>query len=181
MQSISPDLPVSVAEQTLPTGVDRIDADVNAVAQIDGNDTRIDADVAVLDTGVDLSNPDLNVAGGVDCDGPDTGNYGDAHGHGTHIAGTIAALDNGIGVVGVAPGARIWSVRVLDAYGNGTTSNLICGLDWVAAHADTIDVVNMSLAGAGSDGSCSSTALHEAICGVVNAGVTVVAAAGNSG
>ncbi len=179
IRSISPDLPVSVADQVLPTGVDRVDADANPVAQIDGNDSRIDADVAVLDTGVDLSSPDLNIAGGVDCDGPDTGNYGDAMGHGTHIAGTIAALDNGIGVVGVAPGARIWSVRVLDANGNGTTSGLICGLDWVAAHADTIDVVNMSLAGAGADGSCSSTALHEAVCNVVNAGVPIIAAAGN--
>ena len=178
---ISPDLPVTVSAQTLPTGVDRIDADTHPIAKIDGVESTIDADVAVLDTGVDPNHRDLNVVGGVDCDGANTGDYSDEHGHGTHVAGIIAARDNDVDAVGVAPGARIWAVRVLDRNGDGMISSVICGLDWVAANADLIDVVNMSLAGEGEDGSCSSTALHEAVCNVVSLGVPVVVAAGNNG
>ena len=71
--------------------------------------------------------------------------YADDNGHGTHIAGTIGALDNSIGVVGVAPGARLWSVKVLHSDKRGWWSEIICGLDWVAANSGTIDVVNMNL------------------------------------
>jgi subtilisin family serine protease len=103
----------------------------------------------------------------------------DGNGHGTHTAGIAAAIDNGSGVVGVAPGARIWAVKVLDANGNGTFGDVICGLDWVVQKQGTIDVVNLSLSGAGSDGPCSNTPFHQAICNVVDAGVPVVVAAGN--
>ncbi len=107
---VGPDREVQTTAQTLPTGVDRIDADQNPTTRIDGTDQGVDVDVAVLDTGSG-PHPDLNVVGGVNCTpGPDR--YADGNGHGTHVAGTIGALDNGIGVVGVAPGARIWSVRV---------------------------------------------------------------------
>ena len=92
-------------------------------------------------------------------------------------------MDNSIGVVGVAPGARLWAVKVLDANGNGWWSSVICGLDWVYANRSTIDVVNLSLGGNGSDTTCSDPAdpLHGAICRVVSAGIPVVVAAGNAG
>ncbi len=144
--------------------------------------------MAVLDTGVDAHHPDINYAGGVNClDGanPHHGAGVDPFGHGTGVAGIAGAIDNKIGMVGVAPGVRIWSVRVLDQNDNGTDSSVLCGLDWVAAHADTIDVANMSLGGEGTDTpNCGagnpSDAIHLAVCNVAKRGVTEIAAAGNT-
>jgi len=110
--------------------------------------------VAVIDTGIDFQHPDLNVVGGVNCTGsilrPTCVAGGDDdHYHGTHVAGIIGALDNDIGVVGVAPGARLWAVKVLNKNGSGWSSWIIAGIDWVAANANTIAVANMSLGGSG--------------------------------
>jgi subtilisin family serine protease len=179
---VQPDGVASIAAQTLPTGIDRIDAEQSPTARINGTDERVNVDVAVIDTGVDLDHPDLNVytAGAKNCS---TGRSADdGNGHGTHVAGTIGALDNGSGVVGVAPGARIWPVRVLNNQGSGSFSAIICGIDYVTAHANEIEVANMSLGGSGSDSACGSNkdAMHEAICRSVAAGVTYVVAAGNS-
>jgi subtilisin family serine protease len=168
---IEPDVVVRTTAQTIPTGVNRIDAELNAVAAIDGLDERVDVDVAVLDTGVDLDHPDLNVyqtAYFIETS-PD-----DGHGHGTHVSGTIGALDNDIGVVGVAPGARLWAVKVLDSAGSGAISGIIAGVDYVTQNAAEIDVASMSLGAPGS-----STALHQAIQSSVAAGVVYVVAAGN--
>jgi len=138
--------------------------------------------VAVLDTGI-APHSDLTIAGEADCVGGGTTFDGD--GHGTHVSGTIGALDNTIGVVGVAPGARLYAVKVLDDEGSGSDASIICGLNWVVAHADTIDVVNMSLGG-GPFGETSCVvgdpdfdALHRAVCNVVEAGIPVIVAAGN--
>jgi len=177
VQEVVPDQEVHAFGQTLPTGVDRIDDDQNPKAKIDGSDERVDADVAVLDTGI-AKVPDLNVVDGKSCINGTTG-FGDDNGHGTHVAGTIGALDNDTGVVGVAPGARLWAIKVLDGQGNGSWSSVICGLDWVYDNRGTIDVVNMSLGGDGADGPCAETPLHGAICRVVDVGVSVVVAAGN--
>lgn len=179
---VQPDGVASIAAQTLPTGIDRIDAEKSPTARINGTDERVNVDVAVIDTGVDLDHPDLNVntAGAKNCS---TGRSADdGNGHGTHVAGTIGALDNGNGVVGAAPGARIWPVRVLNNQGSGSFSAIICGIDYVTAHANEIEVANMSLGGSGSDSACGSNkdAMHEAICRSVSAGVTYVVAAGNS-
>lgn len=179
---VQPDGVASIAAQTQPTGIDRIDAEQSPTARINGTDERVNVDVAVIDTGVDLDHPDLNVntAGAKNCS---TGRSADdGNGHGTHVAGTIGALDNGTGVVGVAPGARIWPVRVLNNQGSGSFSAIICGIDYVTAHASEIEVANMSLGGSGSDSACGSNkdAMHEAICRSVSAGVTYVVAAGNS-
>jgi len=99
------------------------------------------------------------------------------------VAGTIGALDNTSGVVGMAPGARLWPVKVLNAAGSGFTSDVICGIDYVTANAGAIEVANMSLGGGGSDdGNCGQTnddAQHEAICASVAVGVSYVVAAGN--
>jgi subtilisin len=162
----------------IPTGVLRIAANQNPIADIQGNGGAIDVDVAVLDTGIS-PHPDLNVAGGVDCIG---GGTGDGNGHGTHVAGTIGALDNGFGVVGVAPGARLHPVRVLNDQGAGSSITVICGLEWVLANAGSIDVVNMSLggdAGFPQQTTCLNDAEHMAVCNVVNAGIPVIVAAGN--
>ncbi|WP_367322991.1 S8 family peptidase [Streptomyces sp. HUAS ZL42] len=184
VQSVQQDRWVRATAQSLPTGVNRVDADLSPTAGINGVDRRVNADVAVIDTGIDLDHPDLNVyrAGGKNCwvgaMPPD-----DMYGHGTHVAGTIGALDNGAGVVGVAPGVRLWPVQVLDPFGMGTTSSVVCGIDYVTQHADQIDVANMSLGGSGSDdGNCGRTngdAMHQAICRSVAAGVTYAVAAGN--
>ncbi len=180
--AIVPDRETTLVAQSVPTGVQRIGTLENQAAKIDGVDDSMPIDIAVLDTGIDPSHPDLNVAGGYDCSG--SGSWVDRHGHGTHVAGTIAARDNGIGVVGVVPGARLWAVKVFSDSGSGYVSWLICGLNWVAANAATIRVANYSGAASGTDTpNCggSSDPLHQAICRVVQAGVTVVVAAGNSG
>jgi subtilisin family serine protease len=155
---------------------------VNRVNAENKSVTGAGIEVAVLDTGIDLTHPDLkaNILGGKNC--MRGGTYNDGNGHGTHVAGTVAAINNTIGVVGVAPAAKLWSVRVLDNAGNGTWSSVICGIDFVTSQASHIKVANMSLGGAGVSDSCSSptaSALHRAICNSVAAGVTYVVAAGN--
>ena len=119
-------------------------------------------DVAVIDTGIDSKHPDLNVVGGVNFAGGNPKSFNDGNGHGTHVSGTIAALDNAQGVVGVAPGARLWGVRVLNNQGSGFLSDVIAGIDWVTANASTIEVANMSLGWTGSDTNPNDPA-HEAI------------------
>ena len=178
---VSEDLVRSINVQEMPTGIRRIFADTNPEIAINGiDDYRVDVDVAVIDTGVDFQHPDLNVAGGVNCynwlpfSASCKAGGDDDHYHGTHVAGTIGALDNGIGVVGVAPGARIWAVKVLSSSGSGYSSQIIAGIDWVAANAATIEVANMSLGGSGF-----SQAEYDAIQGAVNLGVAFAVAAGN--
>ena len=181
--------------QTMPTGVNRIDAELSPTAKIDGTDQKVDANVAVIDTGINKTHPDLNVAGGrnfATFSSP-TNNFEDGNGHGTHVAGTIAALDNNNGAVGVAPGAKLYGVKVLSNSGTGYQSWIIKGIDWVTGRkaefndgsvdGDSgidIAVANMSLGGSGTDGACGSNAYHKAICNSVAAGVTYAVAAGNS-
>ena len=168
----------AVAAQTVPTGVRRMFAPGNPGIDIDGtDDERVDVDVAIIDTGIDLDHPDLDVVGSTNCvnlsascgTGGDDGN-----GHGTHVAGSVAAIDDGNGVVGVAPGARLWAVRVLNNSGSGTTAQVVAGMDWVAARASTIEVANMSLGGG------ASQAIDDAANRLADAGVAVAVAAGNS-
>ncbi|MDP9313515.1 MAG: S8 family serine peptidase, partial [Chloroflexota bacterium] len=134
---------------------------------------------------------DLNVHRSVNCSGGSplrgsckSSSPADGNGHGTHVAGTVAALDNAVGVVGVAPGARLWGVKVLSDRGSGYKSWIIAGIDYVTANADSIEVANMSLGGSGSDDGepCEQTtdSYKKAICNSVAAGVTYAVAAGNS-
>jgi subtilisin len=180
---VSQNRPVHMVDQTLPTGVDRIQGDASSQLSGNGSGSVTGLAVAVIDTGSG-PHPDLNVVGGVNCS---TGrSFNDGNGHGTHVAGTIGAKDDSVGVVGVAPGVPIYSVRVLNNAGSGSFASVACGIDWVTAHAASlgIKVANMSLGGSGSDdGHCGNTnndALHQAICNSVAAGVTYVVAAGNS-
>ena len=107
--------------------------------------------MAILDTGIDRDHPDLNVVGGYNCTSANRDSWDDNDGHGTHVAGIVGALDNSFGVVGVAPGVRLWSVKVLDGEGNGYLSWLVCGIDWVTSQRDPrtdkplIEVANMSI------------------------------------
>lgn len=169
------------ATQVLPTGVNRIEGERSSAGSGDGRGS-VDADIAVIDGGFQLDHPDVDIRPGIDCVGLGYANGGN---HGLAVGGVAAAADNGIGVVGVSPGARIWAIGTQNANGSGLVSNVICGLDWVVAHADTIEVTNMSLAALGTDdGKCgrvNGDAMHVAICRVVAAGVTVVASAGNDG
>lgn len=155
--------------QALPWGVDRIDAE-KAWAAATGNGVK----VAVLDTGISLSHPDLkdNIKGGYNAINPSRAAE-DQNGHGSHVAGIIAAVDNGIGVVGVAPQASLYAVQVLSAAGFGYCSDIIEGIGWSAGNG--MKVANMSFGGSAP---CQgeSDALDQAVA----AGVTLVAAAGNN-
>ena len=124
--------------QTIPTGVSRVGGRINTLAAIDGSDRRVNADVAIVDTGI-TAVPDLNVAGGYNCSTTDRSAWRDKNNHGTHVAGTVAALDNSFGVVGVAPGARVWGVKILNDDGYGLISWYVCGLDWILAQRDPND------------------------------------------
>ena len=100
-------------DQILPTGIDRVDGDLSVAASGDGKGDNINADVAVLDSGIDLSHPDLNVYKELSFV-PGTTSGNDDNGHGTMVAGIIGAKDNNFGVVGIAPGVRLWAIKVLD-------------------------------------------------------------------
>lgn len=179
---------VSIAAQVVPTGIDRIDADLSSVQAGNGSGAVVPVDVAVLDTGIQRNHPDLNVAGGHNCTTRNRNGWDDGHGHGTHVAGIIGAKDNGFGVASIAPGARLWAVKVLNSQGFGSLSWIVCGLDWVDSHSPfyggSIRVANMSLGGPGSDdescGFVNFDPFHLAVCITVGDGVTIVAAAGNS-
>jgi subtilisin len=142
--------------------------------------------VAVIDSGVDLANPELDAASGVNCVKPGTSAQDD-NGHGTNVAGIIAARNTGSGVVGIAPGTRVYAVKVLNNRAVGTLSQFLCGINWVAANAAALNIrtANMSIGGVGlSDGACgtkSGDSEHKAICAATAAGVTFVVSAGNGG
>lgn len=178
VRGVGADSPVHLLGQTIPAGVLRMGMNQFPEAQIDGIDHRIDIDVAVIDTGIQTNHPDLNVVGWVDLAG--TGlNGNDWNGHGTYVAGIIGALDNGIGVVGVAPGVRLWAVQV---FGESSSSwgNIIAGCEYVLqllADGTNIAAANMSLGGS-ADGS-TYVAVRAAVQSLVSGGVVVIAAAGN--
>ena len=173
--------------QVLSNAVNRIDGDLSSTRSGNGRGA-VPLNVAVLDTGIDTDHPDLNVAGGKDCAAGE--GFEDRDGHGTMVGGFVGALDNSVGRVGVAPGARLWAVRVARPGGFIADSWLICGLEFVAAansdgdSTNDIAVANLSLAGPLKDEEpCATTkhALHIAVCGIIDRGVVPVAAAGNEG
>ena len=157
--------------QTLPWGVDRIDADL-AVPN------GLGVKVCIVDTGIDKDHPDLqaNLAGGRNFVARgatvDPSKWDDDHGHGTHVAGTVAAVDNTVGVVGVAPEASLLAAKVLNRQGSGYMSDIIAGIDWCVQSG--AKVVSMSL-GTSSD----VQAMHNAVDAAYANGVLLVAAAGN--
>ena len=135
-----------------------------------------DINIAILDTGIDLDHPDLNVNVAMSQDFTGIGTPDDEHGHGSHVGGIVGALNNLFGVVGVCPGATLISYRVLNASGSGSLSGIVAALDQVVVNAGVIAVVNMSLGAIGV-----TNAFHTAVQNTVNAGVVVAVAAGNDG
>lgn len=154
------------APQVIPAGIARIGAP-------DASFTGTGVGVAIVDTGIDFNHADLSVA--ASCFTAYTGCQDD-DGHGTHVAGTVAAQDNGVDVVGVAPQATLYAVKVLDQRGRGTDSTIMAGLDWIASQP-AIRVVNMSLGRSGSVN--DNPALHAAVKALYDLGIVVVVAAGN--
>lgn len=178
---VEPDLRVSACSgQHTPWGVVR----AQGVAARSRFPVLVNADVFVFDTGVQRRHPDLRVASAVSCVAHER-TPEDLNGHGTAVAGVIAALDNRRDVVGVAPGARIHSVKVLDRHGSGYLSDILTGIEymilWKRRHRrrDNQIVANFSLAA--HTGSEAYTALDFAIRRAVAEGITCVVAAGNEG
>jgi subtilisin len=169
---VEPDLPVQAAAQSTGWGVTRIDAPLNIGTGGSG------VTVAVFDTGIDLTHPDLAGAIVANYNATGRGAASDGNGHGTHVAGIIGARNNTIGYVGVAPQCSLAAVKVLDNSGNGYISWIVSGINWAIANrtAHNIKVGNMSLTAAGS-----SSALSTAITSATNAGIVMVVAAGNNG
>jgi subtilisin len=179
---VSPNRTFKAAAQVLPTGVDRIEGDLSTVVAAGASVTT---PVAVLDTGV-TPGPDLNVqAIGQNCVGGV--GWSDLNGHGTHIAGILGANNNADGVVGVAPGAPIYPIQVLDRSANGSDASILCGIEWVTTvgRALGVRVANLSAGTFGADdGNCGLTnadPIHLAICTATAAGALLVVAAGNDG
>jgi subtilisin len=184
---VGPDVPVKASGvsplasgETVPPGIRRVGA-----ATLTQAHTAADSAVAVLDSGVDLKNADLNAVSGKNCIST-TAVAQDDNGHGTNVAGILGARNTGSVVTGVAPGTLIYSVKVLSSRNSGTLSQILCGIDWVTANATTLGIkaANMSIEGGGAnDNNCGNTnndAWHKAICRSTAAGVTYVASAGNS-
>jgi len=203
--SLVPDRPVRLAgeiasssvrrtrlgDQVVPTGIRRARVGGSPWVRIDGRDEAIDADVAIVDTGIAPS-ADLRIAGGYDCTGPSPGAWRDRHGHGTHVAGTVGAKDDARGVVGAAPGVRLWAVKVIADDGSGLLSQELCGLETILGWRDgedperpRIEVANLSIGWTlprHEDRDCgreTGDLVHAAICALVADGTTVVVAAGN--
>lgn len=156
------------SNQTTPWGITRV-----------GGATASSGTAWVIDTGIDLDHPDLNVdtqrSAVFVSKGPGSGTADDGNGHGTHVAGTIAAIDNDRDVVGVAAGASVVAVKVLDDRGSGSYSDVIDGIDYVASNASAGDVANMSLGGG------TSNAVDDAVRNAADQGVLFAIAAGNDG
>jgi subtilisin len=180
---VEADQPLHATDHITPTGVQRIAAPAAHASGYTGNGVRI----AILDTGIDSDHPALDVAAGLGMNCVDAGSASteDVHGHGTHVAGTASARVSGSTFVGAATHATVVPVKVLGDTGSGSWESVICGIDHVTKSITTgspITVANMSLSGPGSAGtSCASSALRQAICTSVSAGVVHVVAAGNDG
>ncbi len=182
-----------IVDQTVPTGVDRIEVDKNTAVDIDGPGGQVSLPVAVIDTGI-AAHSDLNVLGRVSFSG---GDGFDKNGHGTHVAGTIGAVGNTAGVVGVAPGTPVYGVQVCKPGGICMGGDIIAGINHVAqrkaeANDGSADgdpginfaAANFSISSADTTQKCNSNnqgvnATHTAICGVVAQGVVFAMAGGN--
>ncbi|TFG43548.1 MAG: hypothetical protein E4H43_01560 [Bacteroidia bacterium] len=161
--------PVVSDEYINSWGVYRIFSDV---AHFSGN-KGAGVNIGVLDAGIDYTHPELvdNYKGGYDFVYNDNDPFESYNSHGTHVAGIIAAEENGVGVIGVAPEANIYAVKILDSGGFGLLSWVLSGIQW--AVSNEMDIVNMSFEGMDSE------SLKAACDAAYESGVLLVAAAGN--
>jgi len=157
--------------EVLPWGIDRIEAEQVWPLSNTANPIK----VGIIDTGISNRHPDLlaNIKGGVNTIHPFK-SWNDDNGHGSHVAGIVAALDNAIGAVGVGPQIDLYAIKALNANGSGYLSDIIEGIEW--AIANNMQVINMSFGTA-----LDIQSFHDAVTAAKNAGIVVVAAAGNSG
>lgn len=169
---VEPDGRMKATYQERPWGVDRVGAGISSTLAGNGSGAIGGVNAYVVDTGIDRAHPDLNVVRHVNFT---RGKNVDCDGHGTHVAGTMAAKDDAEGVVGVAPGAPLTGVKVLGCNGSGWTSNIIKGIDWVTKNAKKPAVANLSLGGR------TSKALDDAVRRSARAGIFYSVAAGNAG
>ncbi|OKY79019.1 MAG: Subtilisin-like serine protease [Candidatus Methanohalarchaeum thermophilum] len=180
IEYIEKDRKVEALGETLPWGIDRIDAekvwgDSDGTKEVTKNNNGSGVQVAIIDTGIDYTHPDLdeNYLDGYDfVNGDDDPK--DDNGHGTHVAGTIAAIDNTEGVIGAAPKVGIYSIKALDDEGSGYISDIVAGIEW--AIENDAEVVSMSL-GASSEDESLKNAVNKAY----QNGTLPIAAAGNNG
>lgn len=173
VEYVEPDKTMHALAQTLPWGINRVDADTSSTRAGNGSGSVSNVNAYIIDSGI-YRHTDLNVVKHVnftgdgrntDCVEPD--------GHGTHVAGTVAAKDNSSAVVGIAPGAPLTGIKVLDCTGNGALSRILKGVDWVTANADKPAIANMSLGGG------ASQTLDDAVRESAGSGVFYSIAAGN--
>jgi subtilisin family serine protease len=169
---VEPDGVAKAVAQTIPWGIEKTGADKSSTLAGNGSDAVSNVNAYIIDSGIDTNHPDLNVVRHVNYAG---GKNTDCNGHGTHVAGTVAAKDDTNYVVGVAPGARLTGVKVLGCSGSGSYSGVIAGIDWVTANAVKPAVANMSLGGP------ASTAVDNAVKNSASRGIFYAVAAGNEG
>ena len=176
VKSMTPDSIVSISKGKPGSGGGGAQQASYGTARVGGPVDGTGRTAWIIDSGIDLDHPDLNVDASRGFTSISNGGMEDQNGHGTHVAGTIGALDNSIGALGVAPNTSVVPVRVLDRRGSGSTSGVIAGIDHVAANASPGDCANMSLGGG------VSQSLDDAVVAASNAsGAFFVLAAGNDG
>ncbi len=161
--------PTPMSGEVIPWGIEYMGA-----PQEWGTTNTDNVKVGIVDTGIDLNHPDLaaNIKGGFNALRKNkTAN--DDNGHGTHVAGIIAAAKNGFGVVGMVPDADLYAIKVLNSNGNGYVSDIVKGIDW--AIKNKMNILNMSFGTVNN-----SQSLHDIIIQASNAGIILVAAAGNN-
>lgn len=169
VEYIEEDHVVRAAGETVPSGVSQVQAiDAHALGA-----TGEGIKVAVADTGIDWTHEDLNISGGASFVNG-ISSYRDDHGHGTHVAGTIAALDNEVGSIGVAPKVSLYSLKVLNSNASGDISSLISAVEW--AMSQKINILNMSL-----EFYTHSKSLERVLNKALSSGMLLIAAAGNRG
>jgi serine protease len=164
---------VNAVAQTLPWGINKVDADLSSTLAGNGSGTVSGVNAYIIDTGIG-AHTDLNKAGHVNFAG---GPNDDCNGHGTHVAGSVAARDNTSDVVGVIPGAPLYGVKVLGCNGSGSWSGVIAGVDYVTGHNSGTKkkVANMSLSGG------ANKAVDDAVRNSAAKGIFYTLAAGNDG
>jgi subtilisin len=160
---------VQAIGQMTPWGIPHVNADDVHQTGVEGSGVK----VGIVDTGIDYTHEDLLVSGG-ESFVQGTTDYMDGNGHGTHVAGTVAGLNNSVGVLGVAPEANLYAIKVLDQYGNGSYSDVVAGIEW--AVSNNLDILNMSFGG-----SSGSKTLQKAVDNAYNNGMLLIAATGNNG